>query len=315
MGRSASVEHVGPLTVEYILQHVGELDFFDDDVEQSGVKGMKWGVRKDHGHEGEAAKTSKIAKLDKNFEKNSKSYNVTIKIHNSAARATNDHDVERINNKPQYKNKDFNLDSPLRRKYYKEHNDAFVKNLQKAAAEQGTNASGTKKYSITTSENGFWNVKVEDVTHSAMNDGSEDSFNIPVKYDATGHIVSIGDTEIEQSGVKGMKWGVRKAGTGTPSAHKAAPRKADSEDVKNVDKQKEKIGTHGTRVLSNKDLQDVITRMNLEQQYDKLVEDNPVENGHKQVKKILDLVNTAQRIHGVYTSPLGKVARKVSGLP
>jgi len=60
---------------------------------------MKWGVRKDYGHEGEQAKTKKIAKLDSKFEKNAGKLNTHIALHNYASREMNTHELHRINNK------------------------------------------------------------------------------------------------------------------------------------------------------------------------------------------------------------------------
>lgn len=132
-------------------------------LEHQGVKGMKWGVRKDRGHEGQRAKTKKIAKLDEKFARNTSAAKTTIAIYNAAAQKSNEVDVPRINNKPQYKGADFSRDTPLRRKYYKEHQDAMLNNLETAAAEMGTNASGTARYSILERPNGGWDVYLREV--------------------------------------------------------------------------------------------------------------------------------------------------------
>lgn len=60
-------------------------------------------------------------------------------------------------------------------------------------------------------------------------------------------------------GVKGMKWGVRRAAKG-PSA-------AEAEKKATV---KTAVRKQGIRTVSNKDLQDAINRMNLEQQFKRL---------------------------------------------
>lgn len=63
-------------------------------------------------------------------------------------------------------------------------------------------------------------------------------------------------------GVKGMKWGVRKKRTSAP---------APSEDKRAFNAAAAKIGKKGnTDALSNKELQAVVNRMNLEQQYTRL---------------------------------------------
>lgn len=62
-------------------------------------------------------------------------------------------------------------------------------------------------------------------------------------------------------GIKGMKWGVRRA---NPSAPTHA-----SEDHKNATALKTQVKTGGTKSLSNKDLKDYLERMDLEKRYNK----------------------------------------------
>lgn len=220
----------------------GVEDVVGDILAHHGVKGMHWGTRKsavrnDNGHQGQSARPRKVAKLDKKFE-NQKGANVFINIHNRAAELTNKNDVERINNKPQYKGKDFTNDSPLRRQYYNEHQQAFLNNVRKAAAEQGTNASGTRRIGIIHDKQGNWEPVLTDVKHGAdlgvLTDPMEASHvdpiealhkrKIKVKYDEAGKIISINlpQSDMEHStdavvddilahyGVKGMHWGSRK---------------------------------------------------------------------------------------------------------
>lgn len=66
------------------------------------------------------------------------------------------------------------------------------------------------------------------------------------------------DLELKHYGVKGMRWGKRKAATpGTPDAERAKELKT-------------RAVKEGTKSLSNRELQDLVTRMNLEQQYSRL---------------------------------------------
>lgn len=67
---------------------------------------------------------------------------------------------------------------------------------------------------------------------------------------------------LEHFGVKGMRWGVRKVSDHSSGA---------SEDHVNATIARIKAKKGGTKALSNKELQDLITRMNLEQQYVKVV--------------------------------------------
>jgi hypothetical protein len=196
-------------------------EIIEEFLEHHGVKGMKWGVRKDQGHEGERAKTKAIEKADRKFEKKANTVSTFIDLHNRAAQLSNSRDVDRINNKPQYKDADFTEDSPLRRKYYKEHADSYLKNLNQAAREKGTNASGTRQYKINVNPDGTWHVTTASVEHAA---NTPDSFTVYPKYDAKGCIQKIhmspdsvhhmdeddDDEFLEHHGVKGMKWGSRK---------------------------------------------------------------------------------------------------------
>lgn len=79
------------------------------------------------------------------------------------------------------------------------------------------------------------------------------------------HLVDDVDDILNHSGVLGMRWGYRKAGTGTPSSHKASP---DSTKASSSQSKVKKAG--GTHVLSNDELQHLVNRMNLEKQYSTL---------------------------------------------
>jgi hypothetical protein len=80
-------------------------------------------------------------------------------------------------------------------------------------------------------------------------------------------------------GVKGMHWGVRRPGTGTPSSH-VSPDAARAHQLRSV------VNRHGVSALSNQDLQHLVTRQNLERQHGQL---NPekVSAGHAIVNELL----------------------------
>ena len=69
-------------------------------------------------------------------------------------------------------------------------------------------------------------------------------------------------TVLEHFGVKGMRWGVKKS-----ESHSSG---GGSEDHNNATAAAGKAKKGGVKSLSNKELQDMITRMNLEQQYVRL---------------------------------------------
>lgn len=113
-------------------------------------------------------------------------------------------------------------------------------------------------------------------------------------------------------GIKGMKWGVRKAadvstGSGSGGSGAGTRRAADSEDVKAVNKAKDKLDAHGTRVLSNEELQRVVTRMDLEQKYSKLSSNSPNDANVERIFKNLD---RASKAYNYTQSPGGKAVIK-----
>jgi hypothetical protein len=110
-------------------------------------------------------------------------------------------------------------------------------------------------------------------------------------------------------GIKGMKWGSRKSPSSSGSSSKtSAPV---SNDHATAEAHKSTIKTHGTKALSNDDLQQLITRMNLEQQHRNLTNQKPskFDKGHNHVKKVLSTARTLNDVHNVLNSPLGKAAK------
>lgn len=126
----------GQEAVESILSHYG-------------VKGMKWGVRRAEKKAARAQK--KLDKSDARYEKAAGDLRTKINIHNRAAELANSLDIDRINNKPEYKDVDFTKlkdDDPLLLKYETEHHSAYMARVRQAAAEVPTNASGTKRVDV-----------------------------------------------------------------------------------------------------------------------------------------------------------------------
>ena len=111
---------------------------------------------------------------------------------------------------------------------------------------------------------------------------------------------------LEHFGVKGMHWGVRRPGTGTPSSHVSADH-LKTQGVQGLIKQ------HGVKAASNEDLQTVITRLNLEQQHARLVATpSRVDKGHNFVKKTLGLTKTGIDVVNTVPPAIG-AGKKVAG--
>lgn len=108
---------------------------------------------------------------------------------------------------------------------------------------------------------------------------------------------------ISHFGVKGMKWGVRKA----------AKRAASSEDARNAQDAHDKSKKAGLHSLSNKELQDLVTRMNLEQQFNRL---KPPSAGSKAAKFIGKMLADAgkQQVNKLANDLLAKeIAKMMAG--
>lgn len=132
------------------------------------------------------------------------------------------------------------------------------------------------------------------------------------------HAANRGDRNgvvVKHYGVKGMHWGVRKAessGGGSAPAARPASKPRMSEDAKNVEKAFSKINRGGTDALSNQELQHLVSRLNLEQQYSRLTTEaspqqaHAMERGHNMAKSILGYGKTINDIHKFLDSPTGK---------
>lgn len=108
---------------------------------------------------------------------------------------------------------------------------------------------------------------------------------------------------LEHYGVPGMKWGKRKNRSSG----------SDSSNVKPARTKKTKPVKADVKKMSDKELRDKINRMQMEQQYAKLTGTKEgratLEKGQKIFKQTMAVIDTANRVYGVYNSPLGKLAR------
>lgn len=125
------------------------------------------------------------------------------------------------------------------------------------------------------------------------------------------------DDMLKHYGVKGMHWGVRKddSGGGSTNSTKTAPSPRKSEDAKAVEKAFGKIDRGGTNALSNQELQHLVNRLNLEQQYSRLTTSptqqqmNAIERGHNTVKLALGIGKTVNDVNKFMKSPAGKAIK------
>lgn len=113
---------------------------------------------------------------------------------------------------------------------------------------------------------------------------------------------------LEHFGVKGMKWGQRKSDRSTSTADS-------SDDAKIAREAAVTAKTKGLSALSNKELQTLVTRMNLEQQYSTLNGNQSnikkIKNGQDKVKTVLAVGTTVNEVIKFVNSPAGKAVKNM----
>ena len=293
-----------------------------------GVKGMKWGVRNDRGHEGERAKTKDIAKADKKYEKSFSGMSGYIKIHNAMAEEMNSR-LGALNDKhPNVSLFDKPLTDPANKAYLKDYEELVAKSAEKAMENFGTNASGTGRVKVSKVGEGldtFWEASWEDIKHA---DGPPNMKIIPTFKNGRIVSVKVKGLELKQSdeklgaflehyGVKGMRWGRRKNNgeavqveVGTRPGSKAVARGGEnyrpSEDAKRAAAAKQVAKKSTTDALSTPELQELVTRMNLEQQYSKLTT-NQTSPGKKFIGDLLGNAGK-QQAQKIVNEQVGRLA-------
>lgn len=299
-----------------------------------GVLGMTWGHHKgvDSGGGGRSAK--KVAKGDKKFEKTASKSSTFFAVYNDAAKRMNNTEIDRINNSPKYKGKDLTKNPTLQKAYYKEYADTFTKMLNASSdAHLGTNASGTKRVNYSyDAASGDINFHLQEIKHA-------DALpHFIGKVDSKGFITSVRTSEqekvlkqseagaafLEHHGVKGQKWGIRRNNPSGGGATEVVARTRPGKTVKVSGGKKlpahadaiqaavarQKAKKSSTDSLSTKELQDLVLRMNMEQQYRQLVAKNSSQsNAKKTIDQILAAGNTVNKVQSFVNSPAGKALR------
>lgn len=250
------------------------------DAKQYGVKGMKWGVRHDRGHEGQKAKTKVIAKADQKFEKTIASANkgrVTPEFHNAIVSRMNAR-VQEVNDSPKYRNLDMDAaKGAIKAQYDKDMQKAIVSSFEDATRQiYGSNASGTKR-AVYNSKTDQIDLIEKDVQHAA--EPTVPNVTIKLHRDEKGFVTSteVVPFDLQHSGfdnvedylahygVPGMKWGIRKSGSTGSSKNagpKAPPKAAPANEThgQRYDRLRSQIKTHGSNSLSQEDLNFVNAR-------------------------------------------------------
>lgn len=300
-------KHAGFL--DGILSAIEEIK--NKDAKHHGVKGMKWGVRKDPGHEGEKAKTKTIEKLDKKFEKrinDANSGRITPELHNAISTRINSR-VQDLNDSEKYRTA--NITGQLKLDYDKDMMEAMHRSFEDGVRQiYGSNASGTKQavYNRETDQVDLINKTVQhaetdipDVTVLLTRDARGVIISTKLVPYGIEHDAMVAGFFLAHFGVRGMKWGVRKpdgAGPGPASevGVKAVPGKkvktsggkqvAPSADAVKAAVGKQIAKRSSTDALSNAELQAVVTRMQLEANYKRLT-DQTKSPGRKFIEKMM----------------------------
>lgn len=95
--------------------------------------------------------------------------------------------------------------------------------------------------------------------------------------------IDASEVDLEHSGVKGMKWGIRRP----RDSATGLVRRSSSEDKIHVDRIASKLAKNGTSALSNKDLQDFARRLQLEADFRKATSSPEAQKGRSWVNNFI----------------------------
>ncbi len=298
-------------------------DLNDNPVEHSGVKGMKWGIRKD-----QPASTREPLKSlgpDSVSRKTASGETITLKkvppsgIHKVMGRISKgyrkgyseqasltilDGSGKRVGN------------ANITKKSDEELNLEWL-GIDKSARGKGYATAVMKAGRDFGKQQGFKRMTLEVPGHSpdARHIYEKLGFKVTKESESTddfwggltemAYEFDAAQSALSHYGVKGMKWGVTRSDPGSS-------RGSSSEDARDFERNNKKIQTHGTKALSNKELQSVLNRMNMENQYHNLSASNKdlLDTGHQQVQKILKIGKTVEEARKFLNTPTGKAIKK-----
>lgn len=327
------------------------LNALDPTIEHFGVKGMKWKVRrsimtgkiKNRGLVRSVRFKDDFDKLNTpkdyltTFSKNKEAMMRTFKY----AKPKINSGLSRINNSKEYKHINLNLDYAKRLEYNKTVSDMVTKQLNAAARFKGKDKKfigGSYrlefKYDVESGDPPTASVKeisknilarkgerdyfkdIRKFRHADTTEIIEHDYPVSLTFDALGYITSmdIEDVDLEHSGVKGMKWGVRRRKSNhrnilsffakkKSSTKKGVPKEQDSDNPDLVDTLKNK----SVRKMTNAEISKLNTRMQLERSMKDLKAKEAADLKAERMKHIntaKTAFKTMNEIYGMYKSPM-----------
>lgn len=279
-----------------------------------GVKGQKWGVRRQRLASG--IKKAHTFVKDVQFEQRAESPDTSIELSTRANTKMKAVDLPKIKAKPEYqqaRSTKHRLTHPLdptTRKYRGEVKSAYINRLEEAANEM-TNTSGTRKYTVTDHSGNLpksswrWEIRTTAVQHAAA---LVDSFMVNVTMDDDGFATDFvrTDSSLKQAedlinnvlshhGVKGQRWGIRREKTRTVTIETKRKNKTKAKGGEGLPIHNDAVAKvtvaqvkkkSGINAVSDNDLRAYANRLQLEAQVNRL-ESEQKSAGRRWVSKYL----------------------------